>query len=277
MDYEEAINNQYGQFNLGIKIISLLKSKGIEDTSLVQEILAPIEELHLLGRKATLELAQEVNIDKNMKILDVGSGLGGSARTLVSNFGCNVIGIDLSEEFCHAADLINELLGYAGNIEIQKGDALNMPFDDNSFDITFIQYVSMNIKNKKRLISEIYRILRPRGRFVIHTICAGLVEPIHFPVFWADNPDISFLSTPDELHQLISKCGFKELLWRDDTIRFLNEIQIRRSNRSSNTLRSISSEVWNLIHTDPRIKWKNGIRNLEEERTVVYQGIFEHK
>lgn len=275
MDYEKAINEQYGQSNLGTKILSVFKSNGIESKDLIQETLAPTEELHLRGRKATLELAQEVNLNKNMKVLDIGCGLGGSARTLVSNYGCNVTGIDLNEEYCRAANLINELLGCIDNIEIWKGNALDMPFDDSSFDVIFIQHVSMNIKNKERLIFETFRLLRPGGRLAIHTICAGPVEPMYFPVFWADDPSINFLPSPNEFRQLISKHGFKELLWREDTKTVLEEIQIRRSNRPSTKPQPISSEIWNLIHSDPQEKWKNGVLNLKEGRTVLFQGVFE--
>lgn len=275
MDYEKAINEQYGQSNLGTKILSVFKSNGIESKDLIQETLAPTEELHLRGRKATLELAQEVNLNKNMKVLDIGCGLGGSARTLVSNYGCNVTGIDLNEEYCRAANLINELLGCIDNIEIRKGNALDMPFDDSSFDVIFIQHVSMNIKNKERLIFETFRLLRPGGRLAIHTICAGPVEPMYFPVFWADDPSINFLPSPNEFRQLISKHGFKELLWREDTKTVLEEIQIRRSNRPSTKPQPISSEIWNLIHSDPQEKWKNGVLNLKEGRTVLFQGVFE--
>lgn len=273
LEYEEAVNDQYGQSNLGTKILSILKSKGIEDMNLIQEALDPIEELHLRGRRTTLELAQEANLNENMKVLDIGCGLGGSARTLVSNFGCNVTGIDLCEEFCRAADLINERLGYIGNIEIQKGNALNMPFNNSSFDIIFIQYVSMNIKNKERLFSEIYRLLRPRGRLALHTICAGPVDHIHFPVFWANTPSINFLTSPNELRQIIDISGFKEILWRDDTKRILEEIQTMSSEPPSNKPIPISLD---LIHTDLSKKWKNQVRNLKEGRNIVIQGVFEH-
>ena len=133
MEYEEAINNQYGKSNLGTLILATLQSKGIDTAKKIQDVLAPIEELHLRGRRATLELAHEIGLNENMKVLDIGCGIGGSARTLFSNFRCNVTGIDLCEEFCRAADLINERLGYSNNIEIQQGDALDMPFNDNSY------------------------------------------------------------------------------------------------------------------------------------------------
>jgi len=86
LEYEEAINDQYGQSNLGVKILDILHSEGINTAKSIQKALAPIEELHLRGRRATLELAQEANLNENMKVLDIGCGIGGSARILVSSF-----------------------------------------------------------------------------------------------------------------------------------------------------------------------------------------------
>ena len=274
MDYKEAINAQYGQSDLGNKILAILQREGIDIAEGIKDALAPIEELHLRGRSATMELAKEVGLNESMRILDIGCGIGGSARTLFSNFRCNVTGIDLCEEFCRAADLINERLGYSSNIEIQQGDALNVPFDNSSFDTIFIQHVLMNIENKERLISEIFRLLRPKGRLALNTICAGSVNPIHFPVIWANNPSISFLRSPNELRQVLVTSGFKELLWRDDTKKVLEEIQTMRSKPPSNKPRPISLA---LIINDTSKKWKNIVRNLEEGRIVVIQGIFERK
>ncbi len=272
MEYEKAINDQYGQNDLGIKILAVLQSKGIDTTKLIQETLASFEELHLRGRSSTIELAQEVGLTEKMNVLDIGCGIGGPARTLVSKFGCNVTGIDICNEFCRAADLINERLGYTDNIEIRQGDALDMPFNSNIFDIVFIQHVSMNIKNKERLFSEIYRLLRPKGRLAINTICAGSVEHIHFPVFWANNPSISFLSLPNDLRQIISENGFRELSWTDNTKKIIEVIENWSPKDRSTKPKPISIE---LIHTNFSEKRKNGTRNLKEGRTVLIQAVFE--
>ncbi len=272
MEYEKALNDQYGQSNFGTKILAVLQNEGIDTTKLIKETLAPIEELHLRGRSSTIELAQEVGLNEKMKVLDIGCGIGGPARTLVSKFGCNVTGIDICDEFCRAADLINERLGYTDNIEIRLGNALDMPFDRNSFDIIFIQHVSMNIKNKERLISEIYHLLRPKGRLALNTICAGSVNPIHFPVFWANNPSISFLLLPDDLRQIIGDNGFRELSWTDNTKKIIEVIENRGSKDRSTRPRPIGIES---VHTDFSKKRKNGTRNLKEGRTVLIQAVFE--
>jgi len=63
MEYKKAINDQYGQSDLGIKILAALQSEGIDTTKLIKETLAPIEGLHLRGRSSTIELAQEVGFE----------------------------------------------------------------------------------------------------------------------------------------------------------------------------------------------------------------------
>ncbi|KKL85945.1 hypothetical protein LCGC14_1949700, partial [marine sediment metagenome] len=71
MDYIEAINNQYGQINLGSKILAALQGEGKDSLENIQESLGRIEELHIRGRKATVELVHKAGLDKNMKVLDV--------------------------------------------------------------------------------------------------------------------------------------------------------------------------------------------------------------
>ncbi|MHA1916036.1 MAG: class I SAM-dependent methyltransferase [Promethearchaeota archaeon] len=272
MNYEEAINTQYGQSDLGNKILTTLQREGIYTAKGIKDALAPIEELHLGGSLATLKLAQKANLDKTMRVLDIGCGIGGPARNLATNFGCHVTGIDLSEEYCRAADMINEYLGLKGSIEIMQGNALSMPFDTTDFDVVFIQHVLMNIKNKEQLISRVNTILSPNGRLALNTICAGSVTPIHFPVIFASDPDISFLLTASELRQLIRNGGFKELAWNDVTTKLLEGIQRRRSKPRVEKPRSTIPE---LIFSNVSAKWRNGVRNLKEDRWAVIQGIFE--
>jgi len=272
LNYEEAINAQYGQSDLGKKILAILEGEGLDTARLTQDILAPIEELHLRGRSATIELAKEVGLNESMSVLDIGCGIGGPARTLASEFGCQVIGLELCEEYCHATEIINDRVGLSNKIEIRQGNALNMPFDNAIFDIVFIQHVLMNIENKKRLLSQTRRILRPKGRLALNTVCTGSITPIHFPVIWANNPDINFLLTPKELRQLISNSGFKELSWKDDTKKILEGIERVRSKSRSKIPRPINLS---LIVSDPSTKWRNIVRNLKEGRIEVIQGIFE--
>jgi len=272
LDYEEAINTQYGQSDLGKKILAILQREGIDMAEGIKDVLAPIEELHLRGSLATIELAQKADLNESMKVLDIGCGIGGPARTLASEFGCQVIGLELCEEYCHASEIINDRVGLSNKIEIRQGNALNMPFDSAEFDIVFMQHVLMNIENKERLLSQTKRVLRPKGRLALYTICISSITPIHFPVIWANNPDINFLLSANDLRNLISNSGFKEISWKDETEKILEEIQHARSKPRSKIPQPISL---GLIVADPSTKWRNIVRNLKEGRIVVIQGIFE--
>jgi len=273
MNYEEAINAQYGHSDLGKKILAILESEGLDTARLIQDVLAPIEELHLRGRTATMELAKEVNLDENLRVLDVGCGIGGPARTLASEFGCHITGLDLSKEYCRAAEIINNKVGLNNYIDIQQGNALDLPFDNEKFDVVFLQHVLMNIENKERLFSQLNRVLCPKGRLALYTICAGSITPTLFPVIWANNHDISFLLKASELRQLISNSGFRELSWKDDTKKIVEGIQHAKSKPRSKNLHVIN---FNLIVADLSTKWRNIVRNLKEGRVVVIQGIFEN-
>ena len=272
MDYEEAINAQYGQSDLGNKILAILQREGIDMAEGIKDALAPIEELHLRGSLATIELAQKADLNESMKVLDIGCGIGGPARTIASEIGCQVIGLEICEEYCHTTEIINDRVGLGNKIEIRQGNALYMPFDSAEFDIVFMQHVLMNIENKERVLSQINHVLRPKGRLALNTICSGSITPIYFPVIWANNPDINFLLTASELRKLISNSGFKELSWKDDTKKILEGIEHTRSKPRSKIPRPINLS---LIVSDPSTKWRNIVRNLKEERIVVIQGIFE--
>lgn len=274
MDYEEAINSQYGQKDLGNKILEKLQKEGITTAELTKNAFAPIDELHLRGSAATLELAQKVELNEKMKVLDIGCGIGGPARKLVSKFGCSVIGLDLSKEYCRAAEIINEHVGLNNKIEIQQGNALEMPFNDGVFDVAFIQHVLMNIENKSRLFSEVSRVLNPKGRLAINTVCVGTSTPVLYPVIWANSPDISFLLSANDLQKCIINNGFKRISWNDDTKKVLEGIERARTAPRSDNPRPISPGLFVL---DISTKWRNIVRNLKEGRITVIQGIFEKK
>ena len=65
-----------------------LQSAGRDFNKLTTADLATVDEFHIRGRKATLELAAQMNLDTNSHVLDIGSGLGGPARTVAETYGC---------------------------------------------------------------------------------------------------------------------------------------------------------------------------------------------
>jgi SAM-dependent methyltransferase len=147
----------------------------------------------------------------------VGSGIGGPARCLASEFGCRVTGLDLTEEYCRTANLLSERVGLAHLVRFEQGDALSMPFPDASFDVVWTEHVAMNVADKTSLYREMYRVLKRGGTLAIYDVCAGEGGPVHFPVPWARTEETSFLASPEQLRRLVTAAGFGITDWRDST------------------------------------------------------------
>ena len=97
----------------------------------------------------------------------------------------------------------------------QTADALALPFADETFDVVWIQNVTMNIEDKARFYEEAFRVLKPGGRFTSTDMAAGPAGEPYYPLPWAMDPEISFLTPPDEMRSLAQAAGFEIVDWRD--------------------------------------------------------------
>ena len=130
MDIEKGdVASHYGSPELVERILASLSEAGKSLDSLTVNDFASFDNLHLGGVEETLSLARLAAAQHGMSVLDVGSGLGASARTLASNFGCHVVGLDITPEFCEAAELLSGLVGLGDMVSFRHGNALDMPFD----------------------------------------------------------------------------------------------------------------------------------------------------
>ncbi len=211
------INQHYGKSNLEENILEGLRAANKNLDALTLDDLAPVDQFHLGGKEATVLLAELAGIKPGNTVLDVGGGLGGPARVLASQFKANVIVLDLTEEFCRVGEKLTALTGLTQLVKFQHGNALEMLFEREFFDLIWTQHSTMNIPDKTTLFSEIHRVLKPGGRYAFHEIMAGPVGAPHFPLPWASDPSISFLQTPVETRAELAATGFKELSWLDET------------------------------------------------------------
>jgi ubiquinone/menaquinone biosynthesis C-methylase UbiE len=264
------VNVHYGRGGLAAMIINALRAAGKDPDALAIEDLAPIDQLHLRGREATLELARLAGITPSMQVLDVGGGLGGPARTLASEFGCALEVLDLTEEFCRAGEVLTARTGLADLVSFRHSSALEMPYPNATFDVAWTQHSSMNIADKERLYVEIRRVLRPGGRLAMHEILAGEVSPIHLPVPWARDPSLSHLRPPEEVRAILKDIGFEELAWTDETTSALRWQQKRLAATPTTTPPLgihlvFGNDFGEMLH--------NQLRNLEEGRISIAQAV----
>ncbi|MDQ3837431.1 MAG: methyltransferase domain-containing protein, partial [Thermoproteota archaeon] len=195
-----------------------------------------------------------------------------------------VTGLDLVGEYCRVADSLAKRVELDNLLTYRQGDATHIPFADATFDIVWTQHASMNIAYKKRLYSEMYRVLKPGGKLAIYDVFKGSnignidgsSYSIHFPVPWAPDHSISHLILRDDARKLLNEVvGFKEVVWEDKTESVIEWIKqmIKRAQTSGPPqigLHVLVGPQWsNLV--------KNLLKNLEEGRIAVAQGIFERR
>ncbi len=265
----ETIQAHYARSDLGNVILAALERAGRDVNRLTTEDLAPVDEFHIRGRAATLELARAAGVDSTKRVLDVGSGVGGTSRCLAQEFGCRVTGIDLTDEYCRAAEMLSARIGLAELVDYRQGDATNLPFPDRSFDIVWSEHVAMNIADKPRLYREMYRVLKPGGTLAIYDVLAGPSGPVLFPVPWARTPESSFLATPDELRSLLEKAGFNIAAWSDTTDAARAWFVALAEKIREEGMPPLGFHV--LLGSDFPAMAQNQRRNLEEARIVLAQ------
>lgn len=265
--YHSAINQQYGQEALDQQLLTALHKAGMAEEALTPKALAAFENIHIKGRQGTIELAQLAGLQAGMRVLDIGCGIGGPARTLATEFGCQVTGLDLTEAYIQAAQLLTKGVGLSGQVTFRQGDALDMPFADASFDVVWTQHITMNIADKQTLFQQIHRVLKPGGILASHEVLAGPNQPPHYPVVWANDATISFLATPQTLKNIVQQSGFIENAWQDDSANSLKWL----FERQGGTVRRKGPTIGLVLGHGAGQKVANIVRNLAEQRIrVVY-------
>ena len=272
MDYHEQVNKQYGQDNLGDIILAALENAGKDIDSLTRDDLSTFDEFHIGGLPETRNLANQVgSLSADSHVLDIGSGLGGPARTLAAEYGCQVTGLDLTLEYVQAAAMLTKRVGLDHLVSFRHGNALDMPFGDDTFDGVWSQFAGMNIADKATLYQQVQRVLKPGGFLAFHEVMAGEHSELHYPVFWANQADMNHLANASEIRSLLSRLGFREAFWKDLTQYSVDWFQKMMAARSVEKSSKPPLGFNVFIADDVAQKAANVIRNLEEGRISVFQ------
>lgn len=269
---QENSPSHYERNGIAEAILAALTAAGKDLDKLVPADLAPVDEFHVRGRKATLELAELLDLSSGDSLLDLGCGIGGAARVLASRYGCRVTGLDLTAEYCRTARILTDRLNLDSLVDFCCGDATELPFPDGSFSVCWSQHLAMNIPHKEKLYAEVHRVLRPGGLFALYDVLAGPAGPPHFPVPWARSPEWSYLVTPEELRTVLDGTGFLPVSWRDVTESgrawFRDFAKKLGSQQAASPL-----GIHLLLGPEFPVMARNQVVNLEENRTMLVECI----
>ena len=270
-DIDARIDRHYGFGGIMEKIEAGLEAAGKNVNSLTVDDLAPIDQFHTRGRESTLEVARLAGLESSDLVLDVGCGLGGTARFLAEQYKCNVAGIDLTEEYVSVGKRLTELVGLSDRVELRQGSALEIPYENARFDVVWTEHVQMNIADKRRFYSEIARVLKPEGRLLFHDIFRGSGDSPFYPAPWAEDESISALTTETEARSVMAQVGLGVDQWIgkvQESIDFFREVAARIDVDGPPPI-----GIHLLMGDNARDKLQNYVRNLSEERVSVALGL----
>jgi ubiquinone/menaquinone biosynthesis C-methylase UbiE len=128
------------------------------------------DSFHPGGLQLTKEMGRKLKLSKDSRVLDLACGKGNSALFLAQEFGCNVIGVDLSIKNIGYATQRAKKLGLSKQVDFQVADVQMLPFSDEFFDIVIMECSFCIFPDKQSVLNETYRVLKTNGLIGISDI-----------------------------------------------------------------------------------------------------------
>jgi ubiquinone/menaquinone biosynthesis C-methylase UbiE len=210
-----SISDHYAHGNLIEAIHDGVIALGKTTSTVTIADLAPVDEFHIGGRKATEELVARLGLSAADHVLDVGCGLGGAARFIAERHRCRVSGIDLTRDYVQAGKVLCEWVGLADLVSLHHADALSIPFPAETFTAAYMLHTGMNIADKAKLCSEVARVLRSGSPFAIYDVMQTGGGELVYPVPWATTAQSNAVAEPEEYRTAMRATGF-DLVWERD-------------------------------------------------------------
>ncbi len=130
------------------------------NASTLQEAISRLTEL----------MASRLELSREMSVLDLGCGVGGTACWLAERFSCRVVGVSNSRAGLAEAERWTRQRGLQERAGYRFADAAELPFDDDRFDVVWSCEAIHNVADQEAVIGELSRVLRPGGTVVLGDI-----------------------------------------------------------------------------------------------------------
>lgn len=170
---------------------------------------------HPGGYAATDELLALCHIEQARTVLNVGCGIGVGSVYIAKRYGCQVVGIDISEQMIAWSRQRAKEEGVADKVEFEVADLLNLPFAANRFDLVFCESVLNFVADKGQAIRELVHVTNPGGYVGINEMfwlaeAPAALAPQVQAILGGDQP----LPTVAEWQAIWAASGLKERVVR---------------------------------------------------------------
>lgn len=177
------------------------------------------------GAQTTEDLCKRLgpSLRGGVRVLDVGSGIGGAAFHLAKTYGARVTGIDLAEEMVAVAHERAGQLKMNDSVKFLLGDVLEEKFAE-PFDVIWSRDAFMHIPDKGRLFSQLFALMAPGGRLVITDYARGKTPGSPEFEKYIETTGYNVVQ-PQEYGRLLEAAGFVDVVVDDATARFVEILQ----------------------------------------------------
>jgi ubiquinone/menaquinone biosynthesis C-methylase UbiE len=175
------------------------------------------EQIHSGGAATTDVLAKALDLKPGQHVLDICSALGAPARHIASKYGVKVTGLDMTKTMLKKALERTEAAKLSHLIDFVEGNAIDLPFHKDTFDVIWGQEAWCYVTDKPRLIEEAYRVAKPGAKigFTDWVITGKISDEELKPLLESMAfPDMATLQCWPEM---MKQSGFKVLEVRDET------------------------------------------------------------
>lgn len=197
---------------------------------------------HVLSMKIDViwrkNLVKWLKENEPQKILDVATGTGDLAIAIERETQSNIVGLDLSQQMLNVGIEKIKSLGLSKKIEMMKGDAELLPFDDDSFDAVSCAFGVRNFENLEQGLKELRRVVKPEKSIYIleFSKVEGLLAPLYMFYFKNILPQIGRLISKDnraytylpdsvnafpygeKMKKILLDIGFKKVEYKKQTL-----------------------------------------------------------
>ncbi|UJR30707.1 hypothetical protein I4U23_018227 [Adineta vaga] len=224
------------------------------------------------GTTLTHELVKRLNLTKSQRLLNFGCATGGSSFQIAQEYGCEIIGVDISANMIGMAwDRALSFKGY--KIRFEVGDGTKMRFSPSKFDAIYSRDVIFHVSDKTILLNNFYTWLKNDGRLLITDFCCGHT-PFSQDLIDYARSGIYTLTSIQEYTELFEKCGFVQIRAEDCSDLYqqycLNEIEIAEKNRADPNSKLSRQDLDECVR---QWKLKYSLTNSGQRRWCIFEAV----